>query len=174
MEASNIFEVLFANKCNLYAYNKTKITHFSMINRYNILQHCKTVNHLKGKALKVINSFAMLQEGEVMSNQEVKYHINCQSKHGLSVSSVKTRKFLPWLTGAKNMHFLGPKVKNAIYDGTPSTCTPNLSYISAGKCRGSKSSNGINPLTALPFSFQFCVSTLDIYMCSMQGRLSTH
>ena len=28
---------------------------------YNILQHCKTVNHLNGKTLKVINSFAMLK-----------------------------------------------------------------------------------------------------------------
>ena len=32
----------------------------------------------------------------------------------------------------------------------------------------------LNPLTALPFSFQFLVSTLDIYICSMQGGLSTH
>ena len=32
----------------------------------------------------------------------------------------------------------------------------------------------VNPLTALPFSFQFLVSTLDIYICSMQGGLSTH
>ena len=33
-----------------------------MINRYNILQHCKTVNHLQGFVLQVINSFAMLQD----------------------------------------------------------------------------------------------------------------
>ena len=32
----------------------------------------------------------------------------------------------------------------------------------------------LNPLTALPFSFQFLASTLDIYICSMQGGLSTH
>ena len=33
-----------------------------MINRYNILQDCKTVNHLQGFVLQVINSFAMLQD----------------------------------------------------------------------------------------------------------------
>ena len=31
------------------------------------------------------------------------------------------------------MYFLGPKAKNAICDGTPPpTCTPNLTYMSAG------------------------------------------
>ena len=29
------------------------------------------------------------------------------------------------------MYFLGPKVKNAICDGTPPTCTSNLIYMSA-------------------------------------------
>ena len=28
-------------------------------------------------------------------------------------------------------------------DGSPLTCTPNLIYVSAGKCRGPKSLNGI-------------------------------
>ena len=65
--------------------------------------------------------------------EEVKNHISCQSKHGLSHSSVKTGNFL---TGGsqeqKNMYFFGPKVKNAICDGTTSYLhtKPNLN-----KCR---------------------------------------
>ena len=103
MEASNIYKVLFANKCNLYSGGSkgapptdqdflnfmrfwenltildvgtprglappptrnpvpAPVVHiinlkshiFSMIYRYNILQNCKSVNHLKG--------FAMLQD----------------------------------------------------------------------------------------------------------------
>ena len=38
---------------------------------------------------------------------EVKYHIRCQSKHGLSDSSVET--------GVKNMYFFGPKSKQKHY-----------------------------------------------------------
>ena len=33
-----------------------------MINRYNILQHSKTVNYFQGKALQMINSLGMLQD----------------------------------------------------------------------------------------------------------------
>ena len=44
--------------------------------------------------------------------QEVKNHIDCQSKHGLSDSSVKTEKnFNWWHTGAKNVYIFGPKSK---------------------------------------------------------------
>ena len=51
---------------------------------------------------------------------EVKNHIDCQSKHGLSDSSVKTEKFLPGSTQEQKMcTFLGPKVKYAICDRTP-------------------------------------------------------
>ena len=39
--------------------------------------------------------------------------------------------------------FLSPKVKNAICDGTTPTCTSNLTYMSAGKCRSPKSLNRI-------------------------------
>ena len=67
--------------------------------------------------------------------------MNCQSKYGLSDSSVKTGKFLPGGSQEQKNTFLGPKVKNAIFNGTP--CTPNLIYMSAGKCRGPKSSNRI-------------------------------
>ena len=52
--------------------------------------------------------------------QEVKNHIDCQSKHGLSDSSVKTEKFLTGGTQEQKMCiFLGLKVKYAICDGTP-------------------------------------------------------
>ena len=42
------------------------------------------------------------------------------------------------------MYFLGPKVKNAICDGTPITYTLKLINKSTVKCRGHKSSNGID------------------------------
>ena len=59
--------------------------------------------------------------------QEVKNHVNCQSEHGLSDSSVKTGIFLPGGPQEQKMcTFLGSKVKNAICDGTTPTCTPNL------------------------------------------------
>ena len=41
------------------------------------------------------------------------------------------------------MYFLGPKVQNAICDGTPSACTLNLVYMSAEVFRDQKSSNRI-------------------------------
>ena len=63
---------------------------------------------------------------------------------GLSYSSVKTGKFLPGGSQEpKTCTFLGPKVKNAICDGTHPTCRSNLIYMSAGKCRGPKFSNRI-------------------------------
>ena len=43
----------------------------------------------------------------------------------------------------KTYTFLHPKVKNVICGRTPPTCTSNLIYMSAGKCRGPKYSNGI-------------------------------
>ena len=52
--------------------------------------------------------------------QEVKNHTDCQSKHGLSDSSVKTEKFLTGITQEQKMCiFLGLKVKYTICDGTP-------------------------------------------------------
>ena len=52
--------------------------------------------------------------------QEVKNYIRCQSKHGLSDSSVKTGKFLTGgLQEQKLCTFLGKKVKNAICEGRP-------------------------------------------------------
>ena len=70
--------------------------------------------------------------------------MNCQSKHGLSDSHVKTGKFLPGGSQEqKTCTVLGPKAKNAICDRTSPTCRSNLIYMSAGKCRGPKSSNGI-------------------------------
>ena len=52
---------------------------------------------------------------------------------------MKTGKFLPGGSQDQKTYFLGQKVKNAICDGT----LPDLIYISAGKCRGDKSSNKI-------------------------------
>ena len=53
-------------------------------------------------------------------HQEVKSHISCQSKYGLSDSIVKIEKFLPGgLQEQKMCTFLGSKVKNSICDGTP-------------------------------------------------------
>ena len=43
----------------------------------------------------------------------------------------------------KHVIFLGWKVKILFVMGHSSTCTPNLIYISVGKCGGDKSSNGI-------------------------------
>ena len=52
--------------------------------------------------------------------QEIKNHINCQSKHSLSDSSVKTGKFLTGGTQEQKMcTFLGLKVKYASCDRTP-------------------------------------------------------
>ena len=52
--------------------------------------------------------------------QEVKNHTDCQSKHGLLDSSVKTEKFLTAGTQDQKMcTFLGLKGKYAICDGTP-------------------------------------------------------
>ena len=64
-------------------------------------------------------------------DQEVKNHINCQSKHGLSDSSVKS--FLPGGSQEQKIcTFLAPKVKNAICDGT----TPHLhTKPNLNKCR---------------------------------------
>ena len=46
--------------------------------------------------------------------QEVKNHINCQSKHCLSDSSVKTEKLLPGgIQEQKMCTFLGPKVNTS-------------------------------------------------------------
>ena len=43
----------------------------------------------------------------------------------------------------KNVLFLGPKHKSAIWDRTPHTYTSNLVYMCAGGFRGHKSSNKI-------------------------------
>ena len=52
--------------------------------------------------------------------QEVKNHIDCQSKHGLSDSSVKTENILTGgIQEQKMCTFLGLKVKYTICDGTP-------------------------------------------------------
>ena len=52
--------------------------------------------------------------------QDVKNHIDCQSKNGLSDSSVKVKKFLTRATQKQNMCiFLGLKVKYDICDGRP-------------------------------------------------------
>ena len=59
--------------------------------------------------------------------QEVKNHISCQSKQGLSDSSVKTGTFLSGGSQEQKICIsLGPKVKNAICDRTTPTCMPNL------------------------------------------------
>ena len=64
--------------------------------------------------------------------QEVKNHIDCQSKHGLSDFSLKTEKFLTGGTQEQKMcTFLGLEVKYDICDGTPPTCTPIVVYMSA-------------------------------------------
>ena len=53
-------------------------------------------------------------------SSEVKYHINCQSKHGLWDSRVKTGKFLPGDSQEQKHVLFGSKSKkNAICDGTP-------------------------------------------------------
>ena len=76
--------------------------------------------------------------------QEVNDHIDCQSKHGLSDSSVKIEKFLTGGTQEQKMcTFLGLKVKYVICDGTPPTCTPSVVYMSAQMFRDPKSSNRI-------------------------------
>ena len=76
--------------------------------------------------------------------QEVKNHIDCQSKHGLSDSSVKIEKCLTGSTQEEKMcTFLGLKVKYAICDETPITCTPIVVYMSVQMFRDPKSSNRI-------------------------------
>ena len=76
--------------------------------------------------------------------KEVKNHINCQSKHGLSDSSVKTEKFLTDGTQEQKMcTFLGLKEKYAIVMGHPLTCTPSVVYMSVQVFRDPKSSNRI-------------------------------
>ena len=45
-------------------------------------------------------------------------HISCESKYGLSGSSVKTENFIWEVIGMNNLYFWGPKVKNAICNGT--------------------------------------------------------
>ena len=77
--------------------------------------------------------------------QKVKNHINCQSKHGLSDSSVKTEKFLTGSIQEQKMcTFLGLKVKYTICDETPPpTCRPSVVYMSAQMFRDPKSSNRI-------------------------------
>ena len=43
--------------------------------------------------------------------QEVKNYIDCQFKHGLSDSSVKTVKCLPGSSQEQNVYIFGPKSK---------------------------------------------------------------
>ena len=88
--------------------------------------------------------------------QEVKNYINCQSKHGLSDSSVTTRKFLTWGSQEQKMcTFLGLKVKSAICDGTPTTCTPNVVNMSAQVFRDPKSLNRIEISLFVKFLLTF-------------------
>ena len=75
--------------------------------------------------------------------EEVKYHINCQLKHGLSDSSVKTGKFYLGADRSKKRTFWVSNIKMPFRYGTPPTCTLNLVYITAGGFRGPKSSNRI-------------------------------
>ena len=64
--------------------------------------------------------------------KEVKYHINYQSEHGLSDSSVRTGKCLPGGSQEQKNVLFGSKVKNAICDGT----TPHLhTKLNINKCR---------------------------------------
>ena len=63
------------------------------------------------------------------------------------------------------MHYFGPKSKNAISDGTPLTCKTNLIYMSAGKCRGPKSSNRIE---LSGFIQVYCIFT-DLSLFSGEG-----
>ena len=77
-------------------------------------------------------------------HEEVKNHIDCQSKYGRSDYSVKTEKFITGSTQEQKMcTFLGLKVKYAICDGTPPTCMPSVVYMSAQMFRDPKSSNRI-------------------------------
>ena len=66
---------------------------FSMINRYNILQHCKTVNHLQGFVLQVINSFAMLQKFKDLSST-CKVSVNLVLL--VHLIKFKTSQFICW------------------------------------------------------------------------------
>ena len=87
---------------------------------------------------------------------EVKNHIDCQSKHGLSDSSVKTGKFLPDGSQEQKMcTFLGPKVKYTICDRTPPTYTPSVVYMSAQVFRDPKSSNIIQISQFIQFLLTF-------------------
>ena len=88
----------------------------------------------------LLSSFQLRYERVVIGSGG-QNHIDCQSKHGLSHSSVKTGKLLPGGSQEqKTCTFLGPKVKNAICNGT----TPHLhTKHNLGKCRGPKSSNRI-------------------------------
>ena len=57
---------------------------------------------------------------------------------------MKTNFFKWSLTGVNYMYFLGPKVKNAFYDGTPSSCTIHLVKIFGELFTDHKSSNSSN------------------------------
>ena len=77
--------------------------------------------------------------------KEVKNPLRAQSKYGPMESSAKTGKFLSeGPRSEKDVLFLGPKHKSAIWDRTtPPTYTSNLVYMCAGGFRGHKSSNRI-------------------------------
>ena len=66
--------------------------------------------------------------------------ISCQSKHGLSDSSVTIGKFI---TGDKNIHFWFQNKKMPFWDGTLHHLHSEPSLYTAWKCRGPKSLNRI-------------------------------
>ena len=84
-----------------------------------------------GSMIKLMSesNFALLSLFQLPFHK-VKNHINCQSKHGLSDSSVKTGKFLPGDSQEQKMcTFLGPKVKNMLFVmAHHPTCMLNLVY----------------------------------------------
>ena len=82
----------------------------------------------------------------------MKNHIDCQSKHGLSDSSVKTGKFLTWGSQEQKMcTFLGLKVKSAICDRTPPTYTLNVINMNAQVFRDQNVQTELKYLDSLNF-----------------------
>ena len=76
---------------------------------------------------ELLSSF-QLQFERVVIGSGGQNHIDCQSKDGLSHSSVKTGKLLPGGSQEqKTCTFLGPKSKKMLFVmGQPPTCTPNI------------------------------------------------
>ena len=76
--------------------------------------------------------------------QEVKNHITCQSKHGLSDFSVKTGKFIPGGSQEqKTCTFWTKNIKMLFGMGHTPNFTSSMVYMSAGGFRGHKSLNRI-------------------------------